>query len=93
MGVETCTKYHGGPTRITVADTLYQPPWFELNPRGIYKYFCNHARRLRIEKLLGLELSSSPNRFFKPLLEPGGGFTSETAARRTKRLQIYNGYI
>jgi hypothetical protein len=44
-------------------------------------------------------------RAFKPLLDPGGGLTSETAARRqkrngrcatvseVKRLQIYNGYV
>ena len=53
-----------------------------------------------------LELSRSPNGFFKPFLDPGGGggFTSGTAARRfqnlkgryetaseVKRLQIYNG--
>jgi hypothetical protein len=35
--------------------------------------FCtclyNHARRLRLEKLLYLEISRSPNGFFNPLLE------------------------
>jgi hypothetical protein len=70
--------------------------------------YCNHARRLRLEKLLYLhiELSRSSNGYFKPLLDPGGGFNSENAARRfqkrngryetvseVKRLQIYNGYI
>jgi hypothetical protein len=66
----------------------------------------NHARRLRLEKLLHLGLSRSPNGFFKALLDPGGGFTSENTARRfqkrggryetvseVKRLHIYNGYI
>ena len=33
-------------------------------------------------KLLYIELSRSSNGYFKPLLDPGGGFTSETAARR-----------
>jgi hypothetical protein len=51
-----------------------------------YTYFYNHAHahRLRLEKLLHLELSSSrsSNGFFKPLLDPDGGFTSETAERR-----------
>jgi hypothetical protein len=42
----------------------------------------NHARRLRLEKLLYLELPRSPNGFFKVFLDPGGGFNSETAARR-----------
>ena len=65
-----------------------------------YTYFYNHAHRLRLKKLLYLVLSRSPNGF------SGGGFTSETAARRfqklngryetvseVKRLQIYNDYI
>jgi hypothetical protein len=52
-----------------------------------------------------IELSRNSSGYFKPLLDPGGGFTSETAARRlqkcngryvtvseVKRLQIYNGY-
>jgi hypothetical protein len=36
----------------------------------------NHARRLCLEKLLYIELSRSSNGYFKPLLDPGGGFTS-----------------
>jgi hypothetical protein len=73
-------------------------------PGVFYTYFYNHAHRLRLEKLLYLELSRSPNGFFKALLDPGGGFISETATRRSqkrngryetvseaKRLQIYNG--
>jgi hypothetical protein len=46
-------------------DTFYggvSPPWI------------NH--RLRLEKLLCVELSRSPNGFFKVLLGPVGGFAS-----------------
>ena len=49
---------------------------------GGLTYFYNHAHRLRLEKLLYLELSRSSNKFLKALLDPGGGFTSETTARR-----------
>ena len=48
-------------------------------PQLFYTYFYNHARRLRLEKLLCLGLSRSPNGFLKVLLDPGGGLTSETA--------------
>jgi hypothetical protein len=48
-------------------------------PGVFYAYFYNHALRLRLEKLLYLELSRSPGRFLKPLLDPGSGFRSETA--------------
>jgi hypothetical protein len=41
----------------------------------------NHARRLRLEKLLYLELPRRFNGFLKALLDPGGRFASETAAR------------
>jgi hypothetical protein len=51
-------------------------------PGVFYTNFYNHAHRPRLEKLLYLELSRSPNGFFKALLDPGGGLTSETAARR-----------
>jgi hypothetical protein len=51
-------------------------------PGVFYTNFYNHARRLRLKKLLYIELSRSSNGYFKPLLDPGGGFTSETAARR-----------
>jgi hypothetical protein len=51
-------------------------------PEVFYTYFYNHARRLRLEKILYLELSRSPNGFFKALLDPGGRFASEAAARR-----------
>jgi hypothetical protein len=49
-------------------------------PGVFYTRFYNHAHRLRLEKRLYLELSRSPNGCFKVLLDPGGGFTSETAA-------------
>jgi hypothetical protein len=59
-------------------------------PQLFYTCFYNHARRLRLEKLLYIGLSRSANGFFKPLLDPGdgsllilkpphGGFRSETA--------------
>jgi hypothetical protein len=49
-----------------------------LTPEAFYKYFYDHARRLRLEKLLLLCLElytiEVPTGFFKPLLDPGGGF-------------------
>ena len=80
----------------------------DLDPQEFYTRFYNHAHthRLCLEKLLCVELSRSPNGFFKPLLDPDGRFASETAARRFQkrnglyvtvtvsdmnRLQIYNG--
>jgi hypothetical protein len=56
-------------------------------PGAFYTCFYNHAHRLHLEKLLYIGLSRSSSGYFKPLLDPGGGFTSETAVR----LQIYNG--
>ena len=41
-------------------------------PQLFHTYYYNHARRLRLEKLLYLELSRSSNGFFKPLLDPDG---------------------
>jgi hypothetical protein len=74
-------------------------------PGVFYTYFYNYARRLRLEKLLYVELSRSSSRYFKPLLDPGNCFASETPIRRfqkrngryvavseVKRLQIYSGY-
>jgi hypothetical protein len=49
-------------------------------PGVFYTCFYNQAHRLRLEKLLYIELSRSPNGHFKPLLDPGGGFISKTAA-------------
>ena len=83
-------------------------PLIQVGPPGYI--FCthsyNHTHRLRLEKLLCLGLSRSPNGFLKVLLDPGGGLTSETAARwfqkqngryetvsEVKRLKIYNGYM
>jgi hypothetical protein len=61
---------------------MYVSPFHSSPTPGVFcKYFYNHARRLRLEKLLYLGLSRSSNGYFKPLLDPGGGFTSETAAR------------
>jgi hypothetical protein len=54
-------------------------------PGVFYTYFYNHDRRLRLEKLLYIEPSRSPTGFFKPLLGPDDGFTSETAERRSFR--------
>jgi hypothetical protein len=55
-----------------------------------YTRFYNHAHCLRLEKLLYIELSRSPSGYFKPLLDPGGGFRSETAL--TKPFRKWNGY-
>ena len=57
-------------------------------PRAFCTYFYNYARRLRLEKLLWIELSRSSNGYFKPLLDPGGGFTSETAGQSQR---LYSG--
>jgi hypothetical protein len=67
-----------------------QRPRIGLPPRLFYTCFYNHARRLRLEKLLCLEVSTATVEVltdcFKPLLGPDGGFTSETAARRFRML-------
>jgi hypothetical protein len=58
----------------------------QVRPPGYFAiYFYNHAHH---EKLLCLELPRFPrssNGYFKPLLDPGGGFTSETTARRFQK--------
>ena len=60
----------------------YISPFHSRGTPGVfYTYFYNHAYCLRLEKLLYLELSRSSSGRFKPLLDPGGGFTSETAVR------------
>jgi hypothetical protein len=69
---------------ISGLDQVYTPQLF-------YTCFYNHAHRLRLEKLLYIELSISFNGFFKPLLDPGYGFTSETAVARPFRK--WNGKI
>jgi hypothetical protein len=59
--------------------------WFGPPSYFTHIYFYNHARRLRLEKLLYLELPRNSNGFLKPLLDPDGGFTSETAERRFQK--------
>jgi hypothetical protein len=51
-------------------------------------FLDNHARRLRLEKLLYLELSRSPNGFFNPLPDPGGGFTSVLISTPVLRINM-----
>jgi hypothetical protein len=65
-------------------------------PQLFYTHFYNHAHRLRLEKLSHVELSRSSNGFFKPLLDPGNGFGSETAVARAFRKwngQNFNGHV
>jgi hypothetical protein len=58
-----------------------------LDPISTPGVFCtcfynhNHAHRLCLETLLYQELFRSPNGHFKPLLDSGGGFQSETAVK------------
>jgi hypothetical protein len=54
-------------------------------PQLFHTNFYNHAHRLRLEKPLCLELSRSSNGFFKPLLDPDGGFIIEMAVTRPFR--------
>jgi hypothetical protein len=59
---------------------MHVSPFYSSGPPELfYTYFYNHALRLRLEKLLYIGPSRSPNGYFKPLLDPGGGFRSETA--------------
>jgi hypothetical protein len=58
---------------------------FVPTPQLFYTYFYNQACRLCLEKQLYIELSRSSSGLFKPLLDPGGGFTSETAERRFQK--------
>ena len=64
---------------------------FKFDPLGVLYIFIlyNHAHRPRLEKLLYREPSRSSNGHFKPLLDPGGGFTSETVSfSEVKRLHV-----
>jgi hypothetical protein len=61
------------------------PPNSRPPPGAFYTRFYDHARRLRFEKLLHLELFRISSRCLKPLLDPGGGFTSESATRRFQK--------
>jgi hypothetical protein len=76
-----------GTSHVPVHVSLFHisPPLSSPNSGVFYTYFHNLAHRLRLEKLLYLELSRSSNGFFKVLLDPGGGFSSETAARRFQK--------
>ena len=56
-----------------------------LTPGVFYTYFYNRAHRPRLEKILYIELFRSSSGYFKPLLDPGGGFASETAVRRFQK--------
>jgi hypothetical protein len=66
----------------TIKHTAYQPLFQLSSPTpGVfctyrYPYSYNHARRLRLEKILYLELSRSRSSdgYFKVLMDPGGGF-------------------
>jgi hypothetical protein len=61
---------------IPVTAIQKRPPGYFIDISLIF----NHARRLRLKKLLYLELSRISNGFFKPLRGSSGGFTFETAA-------------
>ena len=58
----------------------FPSPWFG-PPQLFHTCFCDHAHRLRLEKLLCLELSRSSNGFCKPLLDPD----DRTAVLEVKR--------
>jgi hypothetical protein len=47
-------------------------------PGVFYTHFYNHVHLIRLEKLLYIELSRISNGYFKPLLDPGGGFRIKT---------------
>jgi hypothetical protein len=55
-------------------------------PGVFYTYFYNHARRLRLETLVYIEVFRTCNGYFKPL-DPGGGYASETAVAAVSELQ------
>jgi hypothetical protein len=80
MGVviEICVKHPGRSTRMRVTDI--SGILSSSAPGVFFTYFYNHVHRLRLEKLLYVELSRSSNGYFKPRLDPGGGFASETDA-------------
>jgi hypothetical protein len=86
-GVENGSKplIFYGALSVPRAGMYVSPPISTWTPEVFYTLFFNHAHRLRLEKLLYLELSRSSNGFFQVLLDPGGGFTSETTARRLQK--------
>jgi hypothetical protein len=60
--------------------------WGFYHPAILHTFlYGNHARRLRLKKLLYIEISRSPNGFFEPVLDPGGGLNFETAERRLQK--------
>ena len=54
---------------------------FALGLEAFHTYVYNHARRPRLEKLLSTNFQRAFSSF-KPLLDPGGGFASETETER-----------
>jgi hypothetical protein len=83
-----CHIHDPGPLPVAVsggAVVIISPLLSSWTPGVFYTYSYNHAHRLRLEKLLYLQLSRSPNGFFKPLLDPGGGFRSEMAVTKPFR--------
>jgi hypothetical protein len=71
--------------------------FIRVGPRGVfYTCFYNHAHRLRLEKLLYLELSRSSNGFFKCFwIQVAVSEVKRPLRNRSevKRLQIYSGYM
>jgi hypothetical protein len=77
-----CSGHNGGRR---VGGHL-QSPWFEWPPCGVLYciYFYNKPRPSpppwkTVIYILYIELPRSPSGYFKPLLNPGGGFRCETA--------------
>ena len=73
-----CKRHTRAEAHISGLDLVWAPQLF-------CRCFYNHAHRLRLEKRLYLELPRSSNGFLKPLLDPDGGFRSETAVTRPFR--------
>jgi hypothetical protein len=80
--IETCIKYLGDRSVFWITDVHkyitcgYQRARFKIEPPGVSHMFLqyNHARRLRLKKLLYIELPRSSSGYFKPLLDPGNRF-------------------
>jgi hypothetical protein len=65
-------------------------------PRLFYTYFYNHAHRLRLEKLLYLELSRSPNGFLNHFWIQVAVSEVQRPLRnrfRSETVKMYNGYM
>jgi hypothetical protein len=65
-------EYRSAPRVFCTSATSTFIQHSSLTPGAFCTCFYNHAQRLRLEKLLYLELSRSPNGFFKPVMDPGG---------------------